>query len=748
METDTIKTETIKKTFPVVGMSCASCASSVESMINSQNGVINSVVNFASSSVLVEYNPENITPETMKKMVREIGYDLTIENKEKSETHSLEESQIKNFKILKIRTIWASILALPLVVTGMVFMDMPFANYIMWALATPILFVFGKQFFINAWKQAKHGKTNMDTLVALSTSIAYLFSAFNTIFPQILTSKGLEAHVYFEAAGVIIAFIMLGKVLEEKAKSSTTSAIKKLIGLQPKTVIKIAPDGHETVINVSDIVKNDLLLVKPGEKIPVDGEVLTGNSFVDESMISGEPIAVEKMKEEKVFAGTVNQKGSFQFKAEKVGGETVLAQIIKMVQEAQGSKAPVQKLVDKVAGIFVPVVIGIAILSFIVWIILGGENGLTHGLLALVTVLVIACPCALGLATPTAIMVGIGKGAENGILIKDAESLELLKKINAIILDKTGTITEGKPMVTDTIWDEKVNDREYLEGILYAIESRSEHPLAEAVMANFRDNIKQKVNINNFESITGKGVSAELDDNKFFVGNMTLILDNNINMPENITDKVNELEDQAKTIIYFADKESVKAVFAVADEIKSTSKKAISKLQKLGIEIYMLTGDNEKTAKAVANQVGIKNYFAQALPSDKAEFAKKLQKENKIVAMVGDGINDSHALAQADVSIAMGKGSDIAMDVAKMTIISSDLHKISQAIELSKKTMRTVQQNLFWAFIYNLTGIPIAAGILYSFTGFLLNPMIAGAAMALSSVSVVSNSLRLKFIKI
>ncbi|NOZ48118.1 MAG: copper-translocating P-type ATPase [Chlorobi bacterium] len=748
MEIVVEKKEMRKQTFPVTGLSCASCAASVESMLNAQESVVNAAVNFASSSVMVEYDYHSITPEKMKNVIQEIGYDLIIENTETGKNDSPDEIKANHFLILKKRTIWAAILAIPLILISMVFNEIPFANYIMWALATPILFIFGKQFFVNALKQAKHGKANMDTLVALSTSIAYLFSVFNTLFPKILTAKGLEAHVYYEAAGVIIVFIMLGKLLEERAKSSTNSALKKLIGLQPKTVTKINTNGSEVEIKVSEIVENDIILVKPGEKIPVDGEVTTGNSFVDESMISGEPIAVEKIAGEKVFAGTVNQKGSFQFKAEKVGGNTVLAQIIKMVEEAQGSKAPVQKLVDKVAGIFVPVVMAIALLSFVLWIVFGGENALTHAFLSLVAVLVIACPCALGLATPTAIMVGIGKGAENGILIKDAESLETAKKINAIILDKTGTITEGKPKVTDTIWDENLNDRSILKDILYSIESRSEHPLAEAVLGSFKSDKAHKIEINNFENIPGKGVFAEINDTKYFVGNKKLLSDNEIKIPDEISDKVNKLEEQAKTLIYFADNTKVKAVFALADKVKNSSILAIQKLQKLGIETYMLTGDNEKTAKAVAQKVGIKNYMANTLPSDKAEFAKKLQKENKVVAMVGDGINDSHALAQADVSIAMGKGSDIAMDVAKMTIISSDLSKISQAIELSRKTVQTVKQNLFWAFVYNLIGIPIAAGILYSFTGFLLNPMIAGAAMALSSVSVVTNSLRLKFIKI
>jgi Cu2+-exporting ATPase len=515
------------------------------------------------------------------------------------------------------------------------------------------------------------------------------------------------------------------------------------MGLQPKTVTIVHEGGHQMEMPIASVKVGNTLLVKPGEKIAVDGTVSSGNSFVDESMISGEPIPVEKTKNEKVFAGTINQKGSFQFVADKVGGDTVLAQIIKMVQEAQGSKAPVQKLVDKIAGIFVPIVIIIAILSFITWIILGGENGLTHGMLALVTVLVIACPCALGLATPTAIMAGVGKGAENGILIKDAESLELAKKVNAIILDKTGTITEGRPLVIDTLWLK--NDESQLP-VLLSIEKQSEHPLAEAVVKHFQ-NITL-LPVEHFESITGFGAKAQVSEQTYFIGNAALLKANNISIDLSLKNTATNWLTQANTVIYFADGKQTLAIIAIADKIKQTSIDAISQLQAAGIEVYMLTGDNPSTAKAIAKQVGIKNYKAEVLPAHKADFVKELQKQGKVVAMVGDGINDSNALAQADVSIAMGKGSDIAMDVAKMTIISSDLSKIPQAIKLSKHTVATIKQNLFWAFIYNVIGIPIAAGILYPFNGFLLNPMIAGAAMALSSISVVSNSLRLKTLKL
>jgi Cu2+-exporting ATPase len=625
---------------------------------------------------------------------------------------------------------------------------MPNGNYYMLALTTPVLFFFGRVFFINAWKQAKHGKANMDTLVALSTGIAYIFSVFNTFYPEFWYNKGLEPHVYFEAAAVIIVFIMLGKLLEERAKSNTSSAIKKLVGLQPKTVIIITANG-EKEIAVADVQIADQILVRSGEKIPVDGVVYEGTSFVDESMITGEPVAVAKKEGDKVFAGTINQKGSFKFKAEKVGGETMLAQIIKLVQDAQGSKAPVQKLVDKVAGIFVPIVILIAIISLGAWLLFGGEHAFTQGLLAMVTVLVIACPCALGLATPTAIMVGIGKGAENGILIKDAEALELGHKVNAVILDKTGTITEGKPEVTHIEWaTELPKDKLQLKEILVALEQSSEHPLAEAIVNKLKSDGAKGTSVSDFESLTGKGVMAVFEGDKYWAGSHKILTEQNVLVDAALQEKVTALQQQAQTVIFFTNATQVLAIVSIADQIKAGSAKAVAALKAAGIDVYMLTGDNQQTAASVAGQVGIDHYQAEVLPSDKSEFVKKLQAEGKVVAMIGDGINDSQALAQADVSIAMGKGSDIAIDVAKMTLVSSDLKQVPKALRLSKLTVKAIRQNLFWAFIYNLIGIPIAAGLLYPVNGFLLNPMIAGAAMALSSVSVVSNSLRLKFAKL
>jgi Cu2+-exporting ATPase len=735
--------ETVRQTFPVTGMSCASCAASTESMIKAQTGVVDASVNFANSSVRVEYVPTVVSPAALKASVQSIGYDLVIEDSVEAK-EALEDLHREKLRSLRQRTVWSVLLSVPLVVIGMFFMDIPYGNYILWALATPVVVVFGRQFFINAWKQARHRSANMDTLVALSTGIAYAFSVFNTLNPGFWHSRGLHAHVYFEAAAVVIAFILLGKLLEEGAKASTSSAIKKLMGLQPKTITVVHHGGHMMELPIEKVKVGDTLLVKPGEKVAVDGTVSSGESYVDESMISGEPVPVAKIAGARVFAGTINQKGSFQFRADRVGAETLLAQIIRTVQDAQGSKAPVQKLVDRVAGIFVPVVIGIALAAFFTWWLLGGENGLTQGLLALVTVLVIACPCALGLATPTAIMVGVGRGAEQGILIKDAEALELAHKVDAIVLDKTGTITAGKPEVVDTLW---LEESEAHRDVLFSLENASEHPLAEAIARNLK-NSARPVSVEKLQSITGAGVQGSIDGKNYYAGTEKLLRDNAITLPENVVTWSDQQRAEARTVIYFATEVRTLAAIAIADSIKPTSFAAVGQLKSLGIDVYLFTGDNQQTAAAVARQVGITHFKAEALPQDKAAFVKALQQKGKTVAMVGDGINDSQALAQSDVSIAMGKGSDIAMDVAKMTLMGSDLERIPTALKLSRFTVRTIRQNLFWAFIYNLIGIPIAAGLLYPFNGFLLSPVIAGAAMALSSVSVVANSLRLKWARL
>ncbi len=732
---------TIRKQYGVLKMTCASCAVSVESMIKSVNGVVNASVNFANATVMVEMIPEAVTFDQLQTVVQNIGYDLVDEEDGTSE--SLEEIHEKQYRTLQKRTWGAIFFALPTAIIGMFLMDMPYADYIMWALSTPVVLWFGKDFFVNAWKQAKHRSTNMDTLVALSTGVAYLFSVFNTLFPGFWHERGLHGHVYFEAAAVVIAFILIGKLLEEKAKGNTSEAIKKLIGLRPKTVTVIHHGGHQMEMPIEKVNIGDRILVKPGERIAVDGKVVEGSSYIDESMLTGEPVPASKSEGDKVFAGTINQMGTLQFTAEKVGAETLLAQIIQTVQDAQGSKAPVQKLVDRIASIFVPVVIVIAMAAFAAWAFFGGANGITQGLLSLVTVLVIACPCALGLATPTAIMVGVGKGAENGILIKDAESLELAKKIDTLVLDKTGTITIGSPTVMDIKW---ADDEPDLPNVLLSLEKNSEHPLAQAVVAHLSD--AKALSVIDFESITGKGVKGTVIGTTWHLGNQRLMNDLKVSIPTEMQQAADAWAEKAYTVVWLADEKSVRGVVALADAIKEGSREAIQRLAEEGIEVHMLTGDNRSTAAHVAKEVGITHFVAETLPQDKATYISSLQAKGKTVGMVGDGINDSTALAQADVGIAMGKGSDIAMDVAKMTIVSSDLRKIPEAIKLSRLTVGAIRQNLFWAFIYNIVGIPIAAGVLYPFTGYLLNPMIAGAAMALSSVSVVGNSLRLKLKKL
>lgn len=734
-----------KETFQVLGMSCAVCALNVETTLGAQEGVYEAKVNFAGSTVLVDYNPRVITPVELQKAVESAGYELVVENTE--DTDQADRLQREEFLALKRKTIGAIVLAVPVFVIGMFFMHMPYGNWIMLAFTIPVMAFFGRDFFVHAYMQLKHGRANMDTLVAVSTGVAFLFSLFNTIWPEYWTSRGLEAHVYYEAAAVIIALILLGRLLEAKAKFSTSTAIKKLMGLQPKTVTKILADGSEEEVPIREVEVGDVLVVKPGEKIPVDGEVTEGSSFVDESMITGESIPVEKVKGQPVYAGTINEKGSFCFRADKVGGETVLANIIRMVQEAQGSKAPVQKLVDRIAGIFVPVVMGIAVITFIVWMLIGGDLAFTHALLTSITVLVIACPCALGLATPTAIMVGIGKGAEHNILIKDAESLELMYRVNAIVLDKTGTITEGKPVVTDIHWTPGAEDERY-QSILLEIERRSEHPLADAVVQKFKEKVVNEILVSDFENQTGKGVTAKVGDKVYLVGNRALLEVNHVVLDDDNEKLAIRWEGDGKTVVFFAGGGRVLALVAIADKIKESSRQAVATLHEKGIDVYMLTGDNALTARAVADQVGIRHFKAEVMPGEKANFVEALQHEGKVVAMVGDGINDSQALAQADVSIAMGKGSDIAMDVAKVTLITSDLNVIPRAIALSHQTVRAIRQNLFWAFIYNIIGIPLAAGVLYGINGFLLNPMIAAAAMAFSSVSVVTNSLRIKWKKL
>lgn len=733
------KKNILKQNYPVIGMSCASCAMGVEKKLMQQKGVKSAAVNLANKSVMIEFEASEVDATSLKRSLQEIGYNMLIEEEGRAKEIQEEQENI-HYKKLKRDTIFSWVFSLPIMIISMFFMHINYLNLVMLTLALPVLLIFGRDFYINGYKSITKGSANMDTLVALSTSIAFLFSAFNTFAPQFWLARGIEPMVYFEASTMIIAFVLLGKLLEEKAKGNTSSSIKSLIGLQPKDATIIV-NGQSQTVSISAIKKGHLIKVKPGEKIPVDGVIKSGNSYVDESMITGEPIAVFKGEGQKVLAGTINQKGTFNFEAIKVGGDTLLAQIIKTVKEAQGSKAPVQRIADKIASIFVPVVIGISILTLALWLIIGGTDQFAKALLSAVSVLVIACPCALGLATPTALMVGIGKGAREHILIKDATALEQLKRVNAVVLDKTGTLTEGKPVVSDWVWLEKnlspEKKEEYIN-IIFSIENRSEHPLADAIVSYIKKEEKYaEVNITNFNTVTGIGATAKYNEINFFIGSSRELKERKENV-------LNALQNpQGKSIVIFSRDNNPLLIIGVKDKIKENSHAVVESLHNMGIEVHMLTGDNVKNAASVSAQLGIKEFKAGALPQEKEDYITHLQSNGKIVAMVGDGINDSQALSKANVSIAMGKGTDIAMDVAMITLISSNLALLPKAFDLSRRTVKLIHQNLFWAFIYNLIGIPIAAGILYPFTGVLLNPMIAAAAMAFSSVSVVLNSLRL-----
>ncbi|MDL2208985.1 heavy metal translocating P-type ATPase [Parabacteroides sp. OttesenSCG-928-O15] len=725
------------KTLPVLEMSCAVCATNVEQTVQNMPGVAEAAVNFAAGTLTVTYQSDQLSPEDIRDAVQKAGYDLIIE--EEDPVGKQEEMSRLRYEQAKRRTIGAWILALPLATLGMFFMHAPYANWVMMGLALAVMIAFGRHFYTNGFRHAIRGKANMDTLVALSTTIAFIFSLFNTLYPSFWTSRGIEPHVYYEASGVIIAFVLLGKLLEERARHSTSSAIRGLMGLQPKTARRVW-EGEETEVPIAVLKAGDLVAVRPGERIPVDGIVTHGHSFIDESMLSGESLPVEKQTGDKAMAGTINQQGAFTMEATGVGNATVLAQIVQMVQQAQGSKAPVQRIVDKISAIFVPAVIGLSIVTFIIWLLWGDDNAFSYGLLSAVSVLVIACPCALGLATPTALMVGVGKAAGKHILIKDAFALENLCQIDTIVLDKTGTLTEGKPEVINTCWiGEETSE---LRNILYTAEMHSEHPLASALLRWLEKEGAKAVASDRFQSLTGQGITLDLGTDTYWVGSYRLL-------PEkaSVPEVVSQWEAEGKTIIYFGKAGQLLAVFSIADPIKPTSFPAIQALRNHGIETHLLTGDSNRTAVYVAKATGIPHHKGQALPDEKDQYIRSLQEKGRKVAMVGDGINDSQALARADVSIAMGKGTDIAMDVAMVTLLTSDLLLLPEAIRISRQTVKLIRQNLFWAFIYNLIGIPIAAGLLYPFFGILLNPMLASAAMAFSSVSVVLNSLRLKFMK-
>jgi P-type Cu2+ transporter len=752
----------VKKVYKVEGMSCASCAVNVQTMLGSIEGVKQASVNYASADVTVEFDPGTVGEVAMEKALDGIGYHLvTGEARSEEEGLAAEKEHLSKMRFNLILSVSFSV---PVILISMIFHSIPYANWIMMALTLPVLAWFGKDFFVIAWKRARHLSSNMDTLVAMGTGTAFLFSAFNTLFPEVLRSHGLEPHVYYEASAVIISFILLGRFLEERAKTRASSAIHKLMGLGVKTA-RVIRQGREAEIPVNEIVKGDVLIIRPGEKIPTDGTVTDGQSAVDESMITGESVPVVKRRDDPVIGATLNQSGSLTVIAEKVGSETMLARIISMVKEAQGSRAPVQKLVDRIASVFVPVVIGIAIFTFLFWLlgyaavssqqsavsiadpasrIPHPASGIFIAFITAVSVLVVACPCALGLATPTALMVGIGKAAEQGILIRDAESLETACRLDAIVLDKTGTLTRGTPEVTEVFWDPSVEDRSAVSTAITAMESRSEHPFARALEEHFRIPEMPGVTVIGFDSSTGRGVSGFVEKDDYSIGSRSFVTGTGGTLPEGLAETERSIRQKSTSVVYVSRNRRIVAMIGIADSLKPTSVEAVRELKKLGLQVHMLTGDSVAIASHIASKAGIDRFKAEVNPADKVEYVKGLKQQGLRVAMAGDGINDSPALMVADIGIAMGNGTDIAMESASITLIKGDLGKIVTAIRLSKATVRTIRQNLFWAFFYNVISIPVAAGILFPFTGFLLNPMIAGAAMAFSSVTVVTNSLRLK----
>jgi Cu+-exporting ATPase len=733
-------------TLPIKGMTCASCVGTVERALTGVAGVVTANVNLATERAAVEYLPGAVSVAELKRAVHEAGYEV-LEVPEEQEAEDWErKAREREIRGLRNRFLFSGAMAI-LVFVGTfqrffpVLADVPRQTmlFILAALATPVQFWAGWRFYRGAWAEAKHLRANMDTLIAVGTTAAYGYSLVATFVPSIFP-QGL-AEVYFDTAVIITALILLGRWLEARAKGQTSEAIKKLMGLRAKTA-RVLRDGEEVDIPVEEVRVGDIVLVRPGEKIPVDGVVVAGHSSVDQSMITGESLPVSKKEGDEVIGATLNKVGAFQFRATKVGKDTALAQIIKLVQEAQGSKAPIQRLADQIAGIFVPGVIGIALATFVVWYFVGPQPAFTHALVNFVAVLIIACPCALGLATPTAIMVGTGKGAENGVLIKGGESLETAHKLQAIILDKTGTLTKGQPAVTDVAVDGHFQETELVR-LAASAERGSEHPLGEAIVEQAKERALSLVEPMDFRAIAGHGIRAAVEGRDVLLGNLKLMEDEGIVL-NGLRDEAVRLSDEGKTPMYVAVDGEPAGVIAVADTLKENSQEAVAELHRLGLEVYMLTGDNRRTADAIARKLGIDQVLAEVLPEEKAAKVKELQEQGKVVAMVGDGINDAPALAQADVGIAIGTGTDVAMEAADVTLMSGDLRGVITAIALSKATMRTIRWNMFWAFAYNTAGIPVAAGVLYPFFGILLNPAIAAGAMAFSSVLVVTNSLRLR----
>lgn len=736
---------TTQQTFPVIGMSCAACAIRVHKTLQKVAGVSDAQVNYAAATAHVTFDAQQCSPQLLQQAVRQAGYDLLVEEAEDKALKHADDIRSRQYRQLKRRALLAIGSAVVIMIIGHWANRSRLVSLLVWLLATPVVFGLGRSFFVNAWKQLLHRAANMDTLVATSTSVAYFFSLFNLFFPDFWRQRGIEPHLYFESSAMIIGFILLGRLLEAKAKQQTSTAIRKLMHLQPQTVTRVTPEG-DRLVGIDQLHADDLIRVRPGERIAADGVLTEGSSYVDESMLSGEYMPCAKKAGSKVYAGTINQQGSFCFRATQIGAHTMLSQIIRLVQEAQGSKPPVQQLADKVAGVFVPTIISLAVITLLGWWIWAPQAGFTHGIVAMITVLIIACPCALGLATPTAIMVGIGKGATRGILVKHAESLETARKVDTLIFDKTGTITCGKPVVTDQVWPQQPTPTE--QAILLHMESRSEHPLAAAMVAHLQPLNLPSAEPEGFQSVPGRGITARWEGLSYYAGNAALLSENGIRIPDAIRQQAEQWSRNGKTAIFFASSTRLLALYAIADPVKPGATEALKELREMGLEVWMLTGDQTDTARAIAQQTGISHVKAGLLPQDKADFIRQLQSHRHHVAMIGDGINDSAALATADLSVAMGHGSDIAMDTAMVTILSSDLSKIPELIRLSHHTVRTIRQNLFWAFFYNLISVPIAAGVLYPINGFLLNPAIGGAAMAFSSVSVVTNSLRLKRKKI
>ena len=737
-------------------MTCASCSNFVEKALSRTPGVKSATVNLASEKATIEYLPGQIDRAGLRAAVEQAGYGVheaspAVAANVLASDEELDARKAAAYESLKRRFQVAVGLAVIVMGLSMLMLwpammsrvSMPVLNYVLLALTLPVLLYSGREFYVSAWNGFRHRTASMDTLIAVGTGAAFGYSLAATLIPGWFTQHGIMPEVYYDTTATIIVLILLGKVLESRAKSKTSAAIKALMGLQAKTA-RVVRGGQEIDVPIEQVLVGDEVLVRPGEKVATDGLILTGSSAVDESMLTGESLPVEKKEGDNVFGATLNKTGSFRFRVSKVGAETMLAQIVKLVEEAQGSRAPIQQLADKVSAVFVPVVIMIAIATFVLWFDFAPEaSRVPLALVNFVAVLIIACPCALGLATPTAIMVGTGKGAEHGVLIRNAEALEKAEKVTTVLLDKTGTITRGEPAVTDFIPTNGAPPAHLLP-LLAAVERQSEHPLAEAVVRYADAQRSAPLTATAFQAYEGRGAGATVDGQLILLGNRRLLSEHNVVLSTDTEQAAAQLLSQAKTVLYSAIGGHVAALIGVADTVRESSLAAIQALQADGIEVVMMTGDNQQTAAKVAEQVGIKRFFAEVLPADKAGKVKELQAEGRVVAMVGDGINDAPALAQADIGLAMGGGTDVAMEAAGITLMRSDLQGVVTAIDLSRQTMRTIKQNLFFAFIYNTLGIPIAAGLLYPFTGWLLSPMIAAAAMALSSVSVLTNSLRLR----